>query len=200
MIKSARASWWNYGAAGWYFVTICTQHRVPFFGRITDGRMIVNDIGAIAAAEWEKSFDLRPDMNLAMGEYIVMPDHFHAIIGIGRNRYNSELDPTGIAGHTLGPYPHNGSDHVNEPTGRDAMHCIPANVFEKPAWHTNNRFGPQSKNLASVIRGFKISVTRNAKPIRPDFAWQARYHDHIIRDEGEFRRIERYIIQNPSRY
>jgi hypothetical protein len=29
--------------------------------------MVLNEIGAIAAAEWENPFALRPDMNLAMG-------------------------------------------------------------------------------------------------------------------------------------
>ena len=33
-----------------------------------------------------------------------------------------------------------------------------ASLQSKPA----NRFGPQSKNLASIIRGFKIGVTKNA--------------------------------------
>lgn len=29
-------------------------------------------------------------MNLFMGEYVVMPNHFHAIIGIGDNPYNTQ--------------------------------------------------------------------------------------------------------------
>ena len=31
---------------------------------------------------------MRPDMNLQMGEFVVMPNHFHAIIIIGENQYN----------------------------------------------------------------------------------------------------------------
>ena len=30
-----------------------------------------------------------------------------------------------------------------------------------------------------------------------DFAWQSRFHDHIIRDEGALRQIRRYIVNNP---
>lgn len=60
--------------------------------------------------------------------------------------------------------------------------------------------GPQSKNLASVIRGFKIGVTTNARMINPDFAWQRLYHDHIIRDEQSFRRIQTYIRENPAKW
>lgn len=42
-----------------------------------------------------------------------------------------------------------------------------------------NQFGPQSKNLASIVRGFKIGVTKNARKLDPCFAWQSRFHDHI---------------------
>ena len=56
-----------------------------------------------------------------------------------------------------------------------------------------NRFGPQSKNLASIIRGFKIGVTKNARKIHADFAWQSRFHDHIIRNDESSHKIRNYI-------
>lgn len=63
-----------------------------------------------------------------------------------------------------------------------------------------NSFGPQSKNLASIVRGFKIGVVKNARPIHSDFAWQPRFHDHIIRNNISFNRIQKYIINNPSNW
>ncbi len=60
-----------------------------------------------------------------------------------------------------------------------------------------NKFGPQSQNLASIIRGFKIGVTKNARLIEPGFGWQARYHDRIIRDEKSYHHISEYIANNP---
>lgn len=33
-VSSARASWWDYSWAGAYFITICTQNRVHYFGEI----------------------------------------------------------------------------------------------------------------------------------------------------------------------
>lgn len=65
---------------------------------------------------------------------------------------------------------------------------------------TQNRFGPQSHNLASVIRGFKIGVTQNARRIYSEFAWQARYHDRIIRDSFALGRIAAYIRRNPAEW
>ncbi|WP_233898214.1 hypothetical protein [Tenacibaculum piscium] len=60
--------------------------------------MILSEIGKIVETQWIKTFEMRPDMNLQTGEYIVMPNHFHAIITIGKNSYNT--------------------------TRRDAMYCV----------------------------------------------------------------------------
>ena len=128
-----------------------------------DGQMLLSNIGKIVQSEWLKTFEMRPDMNLWMGEYVVMPNHFHAIIGIGDNQYNMHL------------------------TSIDKS--IP-----------KNQFGPQSKNLASIIRGFKIGVTRNARLLNPQFAWQSRYHDHIIRDDKSYQKISIYIQYNPKNW
>jgi hypothetical protein len=77
------------------------------------------------------------------------------------------------------------------------MHTIPAPIApSKPI----NQFGPQSMNLASIVRGFKIGVTKNARLIDPTFAWQPRYHDRIIRDEEAFQRIAEYIFNNPAKW
>jgi REP-associated tyrosine transposase len=46
---------------------------------------------------------------------------------------------------------------------------------------TVNKFGPQSKNLGSVIRGYKASVKTYAAINQIDFEWQPRFHDHVIR-------------------
>jgi len=48
------------------------------FGTIVNGRMALNAAGRIAAEEWQKSATLRP--NLALDEFVVMPDHVHGIV------------------------------------------------------------------------------------------------------------------------
>jgi REP element-mobilizing transposase RayT len=62
------------------------------------------------------------------------------------------------------------------------------------------RFGPQSQNLASIVRGYKIGVTKFARQNGIPFTWQSRYHDHVIRNPSEHERIRRYIIQNPLKW
>ena len=137
-IQSARAQWWDYAKTGSYFVTLCTQNRKHFFGTISNGKMELNKIGEIVDREWKRTFAIRSDMNLWMDEFVVMPNHFHAIIGIGVNKYN-----------------------IVE------THCNASLQLQPPP---KNKFGPQSKNLASIIRGFKSAVTIHARKTIPHFA------------------------------
>lgn len=62
---------------------------------------------------------------------------------------------------------------------------------------SQNKFGPQSMNLASIIRGYKSGVTKMARRTHPDFSWQSRYYDHIIKTEKSYNNIQNYIENNP---
>jgi REP element-mobilizing transposase RayT len=53
-----------------------------------NGQMNLSAIGEIAASEWLKSPEIRPDMKLELDEYIIMPNHIHGIIRIKENEYN----------------------------------------------------------------------------------------------------------------
>ncbi|MCL8006118.1 hypothetical protein M8845_01635 [Gelidibacter japonicus] len=72
-IPSTRLQSWDYGNSGLYFITICTKNREHYFGDIRNGKMNLSEIGDIVTSEWIKTFDMRPDMNLEMDEYVVMP-------------------------------------------------------------------------------------------------------------------------------
>ncbi len=97
-IASARLQNWDYDSNALYFVTICTAHREYHFGDVADGIMNLSEIGKIVETEWLNTFELRPDMNLQMCEFQVMPNHFYAIIGIGKNKYNTKFDDNGNDG------------------------------------------------------------------------------------------------------
>lgn len=180
-IPSARAAWWNYGNNAAYFITICTKHRAHYFGEIGS----LSEIGKIAESEWLKTLSIRPDMNLKMDAFVVMPNHFHAIIWIGDNEYNRNTDGDTDIGND------NRDDVVETP-------CM-ASLPPQPGV-PGNKFGPQFKNLASILRGFKSAVTTFAIKNNIEFGWQERFHDHIIRDEGSYQRIRNYIINNPSNW
>ena len=55
-----------------------------------------------------------------------------------------------------------------------------------------------TKGLLSIgIGGIKSAVTVYAHQNNRIFAWQPRFHDHIIRDHAEMNRIADYIENNP---
>ncbi len=166
-ITSARLPGYNYGSAGVYFITICTKNHTCFFGKIVDGKVFLNELGKIVRDEWLKTPIIRPDMNLSLGAFVVMPNHFHGILVMG-----------------------------GDGTGRDAMHRVSTTTTT-----SFNQFTPQSKNLASVVRGFKSAVTTCARKMgMKSFAWQPRFYDHIIRNIRSYEKIEQYIINNPLRW
>ena len=165
-IEPARLKNWDYSQRAVYCVTICTANREHFFGKVQDEEMAYSNIGTIVEQEWVKTPEIRPDMNLELGEFVVMPNHFHGIIFIGNNEFNCKNDMLGVS-----------TDDIYK-----------------------NEFGPQSKNLSSIIRGFKSAVTVQAKKINPDFGWQSRFHDHIIRNPKSYDVISQYIIDNPKKW
>jgi REP element-mobilizing transposase RayT len=78
--KSIRIPGYDYSQPGWYFITICTQHRQHIFGNVDDGEMILNKSGEIAKSEWVNTINIRT--NIVLDEYIIMPNHMHGIIVI----------------------------------------------------------------------------------------------------------------------
>ena len=76
--KSPRKRDYDYRAAGAYFVTICTQNRLPLFGYVHRDLMCWNAAGGMAAAFWDAVPAQFP--GVLLDSAIVMPNHTHAII------------------------------------------------------------------------------------------------------------------------
>jgi putative transposase len=76
--RSLRLKGYDYSQTGVYFVTLCAQEKKCLFGEIVNDEMRVNELGTIVAAEWEKSAEIRSEIEL--GPYVVMPNHLHGII------------------------------------------------------------------------------------------------------------------------
>jgi len=85
LIASARMRGYDYAQNGAYFVTICADNRQSFFGEIVESgcnpceyQMQLSEIGKIVIQEWEKTAEIRK--NVELGESVVMPNHFHGIV------------------------------------------------------------------------------------------------------------------------
>lgn len=103
-----------------------------------------------------------------LDEFIVMPNHIHGIIKIN---HDNIMTIRNVATHNCASLPMVDGHY--------------------------NKFGPQSKNLASIIRGYKSTVKKYANQHNIEFHWQPRYYDRIIRDKDELNHIREYIKNNP---
>jgi len=79
-IASDRLKDWDYGAAGDYFVTICTKSRIPWLGEIRHDQFVASQAGEIAVQELTRISQIHPRIDI--DSWVVMPNHVHAIIVI----------------------------------------------------------------------------------------------------------------------
>jgi REP element-mobilizing transposase RayT len=78
--KQFRLPYFNYASTGLYFITICTRHRIPYFGKIVNGSMQYSEIGKIADTCIRSIPAISEFANV--DSYVIMPDHVHSIIAV----------------------------------------------------------------------------------------------------------------------
>lgn len=176
-IESARHPNWDYTNAGAYFITICTENREYYFGEIADDEMVLSNAGMLVNKCWLEI----PNhfFNTRLGTHIIMPNHMHGILildsGDSDNRDSVETLQCNVSTTT------NESNDKNE---------LMANISPKPG------------SVSTIIRSYKSICTKTINLQFPEmnFGWQSRFHDHIIRNNEEYKRIENYIINNPKNW
>ena len=220
--KNLRAQWWDYRRAAAYFVTINTRKRVPYFGKLKDGKMILSPTGVVADLIWH--YIPYHATEVALGPFVVMPDHIHGIVEIGVTSdgsvpssapgnppagHNPEAirpQPSGQPNSRDQPTPHrppkdqNVRDFLGFQDSRDSDdRPYPRRPSKSPGFKdtTMATKSPQAKSLSAVIRNYKAGVTRHANRLGLPNGWQSRFHDRIIRDEQAYLDIARYIRDNP---
>ena len=192
-IPSSRLQSWDYGWNAAYFITICTDNREYYFGEINGGKMELSSIGILADVFWHEINNHAK--NIELGEFIVMPNHIHGILIINKP-YHDDDENNDIGG--------NGVDvdvDVVETRHALSLRQSQSHPNQQPSQQKTigqKRFQNQGKNtISSIIGSYKSAVTKHAHRLEFDFAWQSRFHDHIIRDEKSFNMINEYILNNP---
>lgn len=184
--KPIRASRFDYSASAGYFVTICTKNRVNYFGEICRddllGRpqMKLNDLGKYCDTYIKNLHHQRKTIDVH--EWVVMPNHIHILLHLAEftKEMNINIQDTRCRGVLFeGP---------NSDIGQAKSLSLQHNL---------NYQGPK---LWSVINMFKGAITKYASTHNISFARQSRYHDHIIRNEWEYKRITNYIQTNPQNW
>ncbi|MBU2524645.1 transposase [Patescibacteria group bacterium] len=183
-IESARLHGFDYSSDGYYFVTICTNDRIEYFGKIVNQKMILSEIGKIAKQYWMDITNHFPFV--VLDEFVIMSNHVHGIIII-----NKSVETQNFASQM--------SHKTSMPNAINETQNFASLPIRGRIW-TPNKFGPQSQNLASIIRGFKIGVTKYATMHNIPFNWQPRFYDRIIHDERALHGIRHYIKINPLKW
>ncbi len=174
--RSIRLKGYDYSQAGLYFITICCHDRACLFGEIVGAEN--NESPKMALNDAGKIANQcwmeipKHFPNSVLHEHIVMPNHVHGIIEL-----------------------------ISEPVGAENF---PPNKNRMNDVNGANDYSPlrsPSKTIGSIVRGFKIGVTkwfRNNADHKT--IWQRNYHEHIIRNEQSYQAIAEYIVNNPLKW
>ena len=122
-IGSHRLKGWDYSSNGYYFITIVIQNRESVLGKIENHKMILSDFGEIVQTEFNESFKMRTE--LFLDEFIVMPNHLHALMVLNRPKITNETDSNVV--HSNGT-DLNGTDLNVETHGRASLHSNPNQI------------------------------------------------------------------------
>ncbi|MBN1666761.1 MAG: hypothetical protein JW862_06720 [Anaerolineales bacterium] len=167
---STRLTDWDYGAAGYYFVTICGQDQRSMFGAIQGETLIETPIGRIAHECWKDIPEHFP--NACLDEFVIMPNHVHGIV-ILRDRASVEtLHATSL-----------------QPSHPETKSQTMSRISPKA--------GSLSTIIRSYKSAVTRQVRLAGYT---DFAWQRNYYEHIIRDTESLHKIREYIQNNPLRW
>lgn len=143
-----------------------------------------------------------------MDVYIVMPNHIHTIITVNKNDDGRGNIPDGGCDDTPGGV--RGDTHDGGPgdggrggCGRDAINRVstvnPSNPTKRGGI-TGDKNPMLHDNISRVFNWYTGRVTYESRKINRNFAWQPRFYDHIIRNDQEYHRIKKYIINNPGNW
>ena len=171
--RSIRLKGYDYSLSGFYFITICCYQRQCLFGEIIDSQIKLNNLGELVKEEWLKSAEIRKEIKL--GEFVIMPNHFHGIVIIDRNAGTINLGANGRS-------PLQKIHHSSE------IQSSKQPISMKP------------KSLSSLIAGFKSATTKKINMIREtpqNPVWQRNYYDNIIINDESLDKIREYVQNNP---
>ena len=195
--KYPRAKWHDYNM-GTFFVTVCTHNRVHYFGEICNGEISHTEIGAYLCRSIEEIGLHYP--GTTVDSYVVMPNHFHAIITIVGSRHAAADEANNGKANAAADEANNGKANAAADEANNGKATINTGCL-RPARHPDIDDNFNARNhfnamLSRALGGLKAAVTKQAHICDSDFRWQANFHDHIIRNQREYELIANYIDNN----
>jgi REP element-mobilizing transposase RayT len=200
--KLIRLKGHDYSSQAWYFITICVQDKLPLYGEIQGGKMILNEAGQMVEKwyyELENKFQ-----NLRCHEMIVMPDHFHCLLQITDSSVCPEEKVKNEFSNEATTYNKNASTE-NKDCGLALISDMVISDECKPNSETNSMH--EVASIPQIIQWFKTMTTNEyIRGVKEKGwrrfegkLWQMRYYDKIIHHPNSVEFIANYIKNNPSK-
>ncbi len=101
-----------------------------------------------------------------LGNFVIMPNHVHGVLVINKTYDIPPVETRLIA----------------------SLHPI--------GGFSGNKNPMLNDNISKIIRWFKGRCSFEIRKSLSEFEWQARFHDHVIRDSKSFETIQHYIENN----
>jgi len=102
--RPLRLKGYDYSKSGFYFLTLCVQHRLNLFGKFSTTGLEINAAGKMVERWYFEMQNKYP--GIRCHEMVVMPNHFHCIIEItdGNAPDNNVADIPVTDAHVGAPY------------------------------------------------------------------------------------------------
>jgi REP element-mobilizing transposase RayT len=172
MRRSVRLAGFDYSGPATYLVTLVTHGRIPLFGTITNAEMSLSPAGEIVQEEWLRSSELR--RSILLDAFVVMPDHFHAIV-------------TFLGGGMRPPVEIERGAHRGTP-------------LHRPARSLGSLIAQFKASSTVRIRAIMPSLLNPQCARRPRRIWQRSFYESILRDAAAIERSRRYVELNQRRW
>jgi putative transposase len=130
---------------GTYLVTVCALRDGPRFGEGVGGHMRLNDVGEIVAGSWQ--WLAVQYAHVALDEWLVMPDHLHALIILADETARSREASTPVAskrkplGQLIGAFKTVSTKRVNRSRNTPGAAMWQRNFWERVVRHADSLEG-----------------------------------------------------------
>ncbi len=163
--------------------------------------MILNEIGKLAHQFWNEIPKHFP--HVVLGEFVIMPNHTHGVLILRRdeNKIGKEIKKIEGIQNIDGAEGILADGGIGVIIPVEPLQCKgstgPSNPIAKYKNGKMASISPKAGSISTIIRSYKSALSKHAHFINPNFEWQTRFHDHIIRNSLAFDRISNYIKNNP---
>nr|NQU89945.1 hypothetical protein [Bacteroidota bacterium] len=196
-IPSNRWQFWDYSAPGDYFITININHRIHLLGSVNNGEMHLSECGEIVKTEFLQI--PKYHCRVILDEWVIMPNHVHCIITLGDYNHHNGKSSIGETDETsVGDLP--GGDRIRARKIHEfSQQEQPPTEQEIKQYRALRRkmIIPKLLGKCQMLTSKQINIIQNTPGYKN---WQPNYHDHVIRNDEEYKRIKQYIINNPKKW